>query len=48
MFVLPAMLLSLDKWSTTKAFEEPLVEIFEDPADETDSTEDEDAESLPR
>jgi predicted RND superfamily exporter protein len=31
MFVLPSMLLTLDKWSTTKAFEEPLVEIFNDP-----------------
>ncbi len=30
MFVLPSMLLSLDKWSTTKAFEEPLVDIFDD------------------
>ncbi len=30
MFVLPSMLLTLDKWSTTKAFEEPLLEIYED------------------
>jgi predicted RND superfamily exporter protein len=30
MFVLPSMLLTLDKWSTTKAFEEPLLEIFDD------------------
>jgi len=30
MFVLPAMLLTLDKWSTTKGFEQPLVEIFDD------------------
>jgi predicted RND superfamily exporter protein len=28
MFVLPAMLLTLDKWSTTKAFEKPLVKIY--------------------
>jgi predicted RND superfamily exporter protein len=28
MLVLPSMLLSLDKWSTTKSFEEPLVEIL--------------------
>lgn len=33
MFVLPSMLLTLDKWSTTKAFEEPIVEIFEDPSE---------------
>ena len=33
MLVLPSMLLSLDKWSTTKAFEEPLVDIFDDHAD---------------
>ncbi len=33
MFVLPAMLLSLDKWSTTKAFEEPLMDIYDDPSD---------------
>lgn len=33
MFVLPSMLLTLDKWSTTKAFEEPIVEIFTDPED---------------
>ena len=31
MFVLPSLLLTLDKWSTTKSFEEPFVEIFEDP-----------------
>ncbi|MCX6305228.1 MAG: MMPL family transporter [Bacteroidetes bacterium] len=33
MFVLPSMLLTLDNWSTTKAFEEPLVDLFDDPAD---------------
>ena len=33
MFVLPSMLLTLDKWSTTKGFEKPLVEIFDDTAD---------------
>ncbi|MEI7897525.1 MAG: MMPL family transporter [bacterium] len=33
MFVLPAMLLTLDKWSTTRAFEKPLVDIYEDHAD---------------
>jgi predicted RND superfamily exporter protein len=33
MFVLPSMLLTLDNWSTTKAFEEPLVEIFDDQSD---------------
>ncbi len=42
MFVLPSMLLTLDTWSTTKAFEEPLVEIFDDPADiDLQETEDE-------
>ncbi len=33
MFVLPSMLLTLDKWSTTKAFEKPLVDIYEDQTD---------------
>ena len=33
MFVLPSMLLTLDKWSTTKNFEQPLVDIYEDQAD---------------
>ena len=33
MFVLPSMLLTLDKWSTTRGFEEPLVEIFDDASD---------------
>lgn len=28
MFVLPSMLLTLDKWSTTKSFETPLVDIY--------------------
>jgi len=30
MFVLPSMLLTLDRWSTTKAFEEPILDIYED------------------
>lgn len=33
MLVLPSLLLTLDKWSTTKAFEEPLVEIYKDLGD---------------
>ena len=33
MFVLPALLLTLDKWSTTKGFEEPLMDIYEEPGD---------------
>ena len=33
MFVLPALLLTLDKWSTTKAFEEPLMDIYDEPGD---------------
>ncbi|HPT09177.1 MAG TPA: efflux RND transporter permease subunit [Bacteroidales bacterium] len=35
MFILPSMLLTLDKWSTTKAFEKPLVDIYaESPEDQ--------------
>ena len=34
MFVLPSMLLTLDRWSTTKAFEEPILDIYEDERDE--------------
>ena len=30
MFVLPSLILTLDKWSTTKAFEKPFVEIYKD------------------
>jgi predicted RND superfamily exporter protein len=33
MLVLPSLLLTLDKWSTTRAFEEPLVTIYDDHAD---------------
>jgi predicted RND superfamily exporter protein len=33
MLVLPSLLLTLDKWSTTKAFEKPFVDIYEDHAD---------------
>lgn len=33
-FILPSLILTLDKWSTTKAFEKPLVEIFEEPEEE--------------
>ncbi|MEI7499564.1 MAG: MMPL family transporter [Bacteroidota bacterium] len=33
MLVLPSLLLTLDKWSTTKAFEKPLMDIYEDHAD---------------
>jgi uncharacterized protein len=36
MLVLPSMLLSLDKWSTTKSFEEPLVEILDHEDDDVD------------
>ena len=35
MLVLPSLLLTLDKWSTTRGFEEPLVDIFDDPSDES-------------
>lgn len=40
MFVLPSMLLTLDKWSTTKAFEKPIIDIYEEddePEDDIDS-----------
>lgn len=40
MFVLPSMLLTLDKWSTTKAFEKPFIDIYEEddePEDDIDS-----------
>ncbi len=30
LFVLPSMLLTLDKWSTTRAFEKPMVEIYDE------------------
>lgn len=33
LFILPSLLLTLDKWSTTKTFEEPLLEIFEEEED---------------
>jgi len=33
LFVLPSMLLTLNKWSTTKAFEAPLVDFYDDDDD---------------
>ena len=33
LFVLPSMLLTLNKWSTTKAFEAPLIKIYDDEDD---------------
>jgi uncharacterized protein len=33
LFVLPSLLLSLNKWTTTKAFKEPLLEIFDEEDD---------------
>jgi len=33
LFVLPSMLLTLNKWSTTKAFEAPLVDFYDDEDD---------------
>jgi len=33
LFILPSLLLTLDKWSTTKAFKEPILEIYEDDDD---------------
>jgi len=37
MFVLPSMLLTLDKWSTTKSFEQPLVELYSEEEDEDEN-----------
>jgi predicted RND superfamily exporter protein len=34
MFVLPSMLLTLDRWSTTKAFEKPLVDIYDEESEQ--------------
>jgi len=36
LFVLPSMLLTLDKWSTTKSFEEPIIDIYEEGDDMDD------------
>lgn len=33
LFVLPSLLLTLDRWSTTKAFNEPLLEILDEESD---------------
>jgi len=33
LFILPSLLLSLDKWSTTKNFKEPFLEIFDEEED---------------
>ena len=30
LFILPSLLLTLDKWSTTKAFKESLLDIYDD------------------
>ncbi|HTX88737.1 MAG TPA: MMPL family transporter, partial [Bacteroidales bacterium] len=30
LFILPSLLLTLDKWSTTRAFKEPIIELYED------------------
>lgn len=30
LFILPSLLLTLDKWSTTKSFKEPILEIYDD------------------
>jgi hypothetical protein len=34
LFVLPSLILTLDKWMTTKTFEEPLIEILEEEEDD--------------
>ncbi|MBN1200016.1 MAG: MMPL family transporter [Bacteroidales bacterium] len=33
MFILPSLILTLDKWSTTKAFEKPILDIYTDQED---------------
>ncbi len=33
LFILPSLLLTLDEWSTTKAFKKPILEIYEDDDD---------------
>jgi hypothetical protein len=33
LFILPSLILTLDKWITTKAFQEPLLEIFDEEED---------------
>ena len=33
LFILPSLLLTLDEWSTTKSFKEPILEIYEDDDD---------------
>lgn len=33
MFILPSLLLTLDKWSTTKSFKQPIIDIYEDDDD---------------
>jgi len=35
LFILPSLLLTLDHWSTTKAFEEPILDIYHDEEKET-------------
>jgi hypothetical protein len=40
LFVLPSFLLSLDKWSTTKAFEKPILDIAPEETEEISSMED--------
>lgn len=42
LFVLPSLILTLDKWMTTKVFQEPLLEILE----EEEDSETEDSESI--
>jgi len=43
LFILPSMILTLDKWSTTKAFEKPILDIYDEPED----TGSEESEILP-
>jgi predicted RND superfamily exporter protein len=33
MFILPSLLLTLDKWSTTKSFKKPIIDLYEDDDD---------------
>ncbi len=40
LFVLPSLLLTLDKWSTTRGFEKPIIEINPEETEEIESIED--------
>ena len=43
LFILPSLILTLDKWSTTKAFEKPMIPILEE---QEEAEEEDDAEAI--